>query len=218
MSFDPNDTQNVFATKSQAHRNRFLEEGPFWRGFADNPTDDYLTGKMLFACMMRISGMRRLESLLAEPDAKTYAINRRQKLEIPEKPFHDALEATATHQLGPAYKGVKIPRTPRIKLDSLITRREGSLAQEEKMLEFIADRASNGLDIGKPRSESLWLAHQNQQMLLGLFTSMVLYSAQQRGGDIRTVPLLEPKSITLDPKVIYPFVVSASRARINFVD
>ena len=157
--------------------------------------------------------MRRLESLLTEPDAKTYASKRRQNLAIPGSAFHSAIEATATHQFGSAYKGVKIPRTPRIKQESLVVRREGSLAQEERMLAFIAGRASNGLDVGQPQSESLWLTQQNQQMLLELFTSMVLYSAQKRDCDIRSVPLLEPKSITLDPKVIYPFVNSANKAR-----
>ncbi len=81
------------------------------------------------------------------------------------------------------------------------------------MLKFVSHRAHIGRDVGKQQSESLDFVAENQQALLRLLIDMVLYVAQHRQNDVQNVPLLEAKSITLDPKLIYPFAEQARLAR-----
>ncbi len=185
FSFPSTDPQNIAATKAISHTSRFMNNGAWFIPFESDPTNEDTTSKMMFACFMRASGARKNV-------AYTHALGQENFTDYLTNPanFSGAriliASALAKH---PDSIGIEIIRDTNDKTIGIVD-------------ETICKIASSG---GKFSVESRRLARSFEQNTLAVLTDYAIFAAQFRDGDVSKVPALEPKSISLDPAIIYPF-------------
>jgi len=201
----PTETSNIFGQKGMGHIQRFSPNNPFWAWFEAEPVKDAAAGKMAFAALMKLSGCRRKLAYLNASDAENYQILRSDLATTPTK----FIAGRAEKILGQSYVSDS-------EIDGLIHRDNVSVPFLREVANDIMTSALNAdqemhnwASNPSPKdvatiTEDAVMAEQNHcvDFLIGI----TALGASLRGGDIARAPVLEPRSITLDPAVIYPFV------------
>jgi hypothetical protein len=206
MQFPINDPRNTSATKGLSHLSRFQEGHSFWDSFALDPTDDFAAGRITFAAMMMLSGVRRNLAYVHGGSEKGY-LSWRQK--------HAGLAPDAIGRItgmflrtsgGPPHGNTiserSVPAPTLEDLRGVIASAEVSTFITKEMLTFWA---KSPRDPGMTRGAIESLQHEEAEYTK-LVVSFAAFNAGLREGRLSRVPLLEPRSITTDPDVIYPFV------------
>jgi hypothetical protein len=198
-SFD--DQSNVPAHKAKSHHDRFIS----WITAYKEPglkNSDPLTARLIFACLMNISGGYRTQCLLEAVDAAGYTRRREQQpvgvdmlTVVAEELTLDKLAAVAS-------------MSEDERLDAIIGR---SLAANTTALDLYksiylpATRPEESKDNWTPGSDSQTIATKKiQTMWTGLAAAHVVVAASFRNDKYAAVPFLEPMSITDTQGCIYP--------------
>jgi hypothetical protein len=182
---DPN---NILASKAISHSQRFWSNHLWVQGALETPSHDYLAGRMMFACMMRVSGARNLIGhVLADNQEEFYSIR------------------IGTDK----YRTTEEIITARVsELTGMHVNEDVIAATNSKTME-VSESTFRGLSGRDTRdvltSQELNLARDFEKSTLDTLVDYAVFFSQFRQGDIQLVPSLEPKSITLEPAVVYPF-------------
>lgn len=180
--------------KVEGHYNRLTA---WTEQFAKESANDYLTARQLFAAQMHLSGLFRMQCQILARSQEEYEKRR----------------------FGSYPLGINVSKH----VNDILTERFGKfpvssdLSQETVRLEQLVSATTelndrNYSDLNKmssytrPRKAGTIIKLQRMQReWLNLSTDYILYAAQIRGGNLSTVPFLEPKSYSDSPQVYYPF-------------
>jgi hypothetical protein len=185
--------QNI--RKTNSHYDRLVLWTP---QFAENPADDFLTARQLFCAQMYLSGMFRQECFVVASDEAEYRF-RRFGGQVLGVDINTVIENKLASQDTPVSlqtltdTTLKTNKLTNSKLRQLHDRNrtEGTLFNYVRFL--------------NSRGEWLKALSELQGEWLDLSVDYILHAAEVRDGDISKVPFLEPKSISDDPQIYYPF-------------
>lgn len=187
LGLDPHDPQNHQASKYFSHHNRQR----FWgEAFIAEPENDYFAARHIFNGLMAASGTRRKMSYMSAASANEYTTQRQAKT---GSNIDTAKRVQATLASQPL--GVSAAEAQAISIQAF-----------EKCRTVLDDlRQRVPQDFGKESSPAIDLLKELQGDWIHVVTSGIQAAARYRGNDLTRVPFLEPKSITNDPDVYYPF-------------
>lgn len=185
---------NWAVTKHQSHMDRYPV---WWEAFALDPSDDYQSARILFNALMQVSGMYRDQCYIQASDQEDYLARRAKIVGInPQQPVALGLR-------------VLVPETgdfslADLEIESLDERRKEAMVIGELAVKKMCERLFHKDDLGAQDSVSVRETMSAQYSWLSFATDCVVLAAKIRKGELGAVPFLEAKSISDDPKVIYP--------------
>jgi hypothetical protein len=180
------DARNISAQKATSHANRFMNNGTWFASYEAHPSDDSAAGKMVFACLMRLSGARKNVGYTHSSDQESFI----EYLNNPDN--YSASRLIIAQELASSPSPITFDRIREIN--------NRTIDVHNRTFDHY------GLDAnGKFTTESGYAARFFEADTLRTLTNYALLCAEQRGGDLQQVPALEPMSISLNPAVIYPF-------------
>lgn len=191
----PQTTGNLNDYKHANHHNRQR----FWgQALIEEPGNDYLTARHIFNALMQVSGNSRMMRWLIAKNQAEY-----DQLKVADNIVGIEVEPVVASLI----------KTKQMAGDSasmVVTSAEESHQQsmdafvdKEATIHYIYERAPN--DFGTSHSPSLARLATTQELWVGVVADSILMAAGYRGGELEAVPFLEPKSISDDPQVYYPF-------------
>lgn len=188
---------NWTASKDKSHLDRLPK---WWEAYAEDPTNDYQSARVLFASLMFVPGAYRNQCYIQAQNAAQYGQRRSKAIGI-------NLQRTIIDHLATV-----LPRSGNfshadINLELLNTRRiKVATGVGETATKSMIDRLEAGLDLGQEKSPAVETMLDAQREWIAFATDCVALAAKIRRGELAKVPFLEPKSISADPppKVIYP--------------
>jgi hypothetical protein len=191
--------------KTEGHYNRLK----LWTTqFAEDVEDDYITARQIFAIHMELSGMFRIQCFVRSG---------------PNERFYRNLRFNSGRSLGTDIN--KQVRTRLLEHSSYIPDRSDLTTYtigHDELLEITGDYNESLYQylkkLGsreKPDSpmrkvQTIQRLQNIQRDWLNLATDYIIFAGQQRGGQLSNVPFLEPKSISDNPGVYYPFTSGTS--------
>jgi hypothetical protein len=181
----PGEPHNLSSAKIRAHTSRLHVTHPFWLSFAEFPESDFASGRLLFTTFMLLSGNRRRASYLEATSQTEYNMLRTLRAPLPNDYFDAGLSRL----------GQGVPT-----LDDLRDLADAAISSTPALEAAIHDAVLRD----SPRDaleENERLGRDITELAIGI----IAFAGAMRSG-IESVPVLEPRSITLDPAVIYPFV------------
>lgn len=162
-----------------------MNDGVWFSPMEGDPGDDGATAKMMFACLMRVSGSRKNIGY-------TTAENPEQFAKIMSEPASfSACRLILSQELSTAPEELSIGHLRQVN--------EATIATFYDVFDRI-HRQNGGF--GPDARSAAREFHSDTLRTLANYAS---FAAHVRGGNLKAVPALEPKSITLDPAIIYPF-------------
>jgi hypothetical protein len=192
------DQGNKNIGKNDGHYNRLK----LWTSqFEENSTDDYLTARQLFCAQMYLSGMFRLECFVVSNDEAEYRFRRfgGQVLGV------DLRKSIAG----------RFSESNTVELSRLADATNAANDQTYFTLRTLHDRNRrsdtlfNYVRFLNTRGDWFKELSSLQNTWLDLSVDYISYAAQARGKDLSKVPFLEPKSISENPQIYYPFKVTS---------
>ncbi len=200
---------NNDAEKNRSHFNR-LEE--WTTGLSDHYFDmrpeqkDYAMARQILCAQMYLSGLFRIQCHMQATDQDDYY---RRRLEGAHTGID--LGAAVADRL-PLLFGVNPPKpdggvsSAWLSFNELVGQ---TLTLNEVQRKFIKLLHATGVnDVGQEQSPTIAAGANLQKAWTGLVVDYIGYVAAERG-NLRAVPFLEPKSMTEDPQVYYPFAQAA---------
>lgn len=187
LLFPPDDSHNLNAQKSFAHTQRFMPNNPFWAWFESDPSNDEASAKMLFAAMMRLSGSRRRLSFVSATRAEDFVEQRRNITALPSEQITESL--------------TKIDTAQAANINGLRKLADISITQGISVEDILYDYRRGAVS----RDDALKATQELDTSITDITVGLIVFSADIRDGNIESVPILEPRSITKNPQVIYPF-------------
>jgi len=184
----PLDPANLLASKTLSHVQRFAPNNEFWEAFEKYPEKDAAAAKMTFAVLMKLSGTRRRLSYIQAIDSQHYLELRAKKAALSPELIEERSKSVLSDE-------VSIPRLR-------------TLANSIMVSSVRADVEIHNWAIGSANAYEAadsCLAME-QTYCLDFAIGITTFSAGLRGGDLSAAPVLEPRSISDSPGVIYPFV------------
>jgi|SRR3989344_1795495 len=186
---------NYSAIKLRSHLDRL----PFWfESFTQDPANDFLSARIVFAALMQVSGSYRNQCYLQAQDAEDYI---KKRLSKPIGTNLDHLIERRISQLLPVSREFA---EAGITIDSLDVQREAVSRIGESAVKRMCSRTKIGYDFGQQDSTSVREMIVAQSNWATFAIDAVTLAAKIRGGKLVAVPFLEAKSISDDPQVIYP--------------
>ncbi|MBI4034436.1 hypothetical protein HY380_00895 [Candidatus Saccharibacteria bacterium] len=186
--------KNYTARKLESHLSRL----PYWfEAYSYDPLDDYQSARLLFAGLMQTSGSYRNQCYLQATSAEDY-IHRRTTRSIGIN-----FQGFCQERLEELVPDGRLSKA-RINLEGLGDHVSRAISVGEAAVRRVCNRVQDGQDLGKQTSASVMEMLMAQHVWSRLVIDSVIFAAKIRNGNLQTVPFLEPKSISLDPKVIYP--------------
>lgn len=195
LSLGYGDTNNPTYAKHSSHLDRLPI---WWEAFSNDPTDDTQTGKIIFGALMFVSGAFRKQCYLQAQGTEDYTERRKQAIGIPLRNAVDVRSYTHLPSTGNF-------RSARITIEQLEERRIGAEKQSDDSLRRMLARTAAGYDIGAPDSISVREMKMDQYNWATFAVDCVIFAAKIRKGTLKSVPVLEPVTITDNPGVYYPF-------------
>lgn len=202
-----NDHRNTLTQKNHSHYNRLV----LWSGlFAeyddlDDSQKERVVAQQLFGAQMFLSGIFRIQCFLQATDQEDYY---KQRLE--GHYIGIDLERTVSDRLAELFETIPGP-TDFNKPMSLQELKHHTLAMNEQQRHCIKDLCENGsqgaAQEGSPAATAMT---DVQKGWVDLIVDYIAFAASDGGGDLSTVPFLEPKSISDDPQIYYPFAAEVS--------
>jgi hypothetical protein len=196
------DSANGNYLKSSSHVGRlrmFTEQG-----FVRQPWDDQTFAKQIFCAQMFVSGLFRNECMLISSSQEEYYERRSGKA----NPVGITIARTAGKRLrqlkdagrNPAFQ----PTTdPALTFGDLAERTHFMNNRMPRVLQLL--HTHGGREAGQEQSPTLTVLREMQGDWVSLITDYALYAAQTREGGLADVPFWEPKSISDNPQIYYPF-------------
>lgn len=182
---------NHYLEKKMAHASRFMPNGSsILSAFLDNPQDPATYPKLLFACLMKLSGENREQAALIATDQPTYLAQRFVWNQITIEEVDSLLTP----------KALTIEDIQAAAQDKIITPILGLAS-----LDF--ERGFNGTNFDAETNPVAVKMSNLRNGVLGFCLDVVAYGAQNYT-TLSQVPTLEPFSISDDPQIIYPFNLS----------
>lgn len=185
FGFPVEDPRNTAASKALSHTGRFMNTGVWYTPFESEPQDEGAAAKMLFACLMRVSGARKNVGYTHCSDQEAF-----DEFIRDGRNFSSARLIIA-QEMAQVSDPLDFSRLRKIN--------DRTIETHEQL--FCRIRLEGGSFSPDARAA----AKEFEQDTLRTLTNYVMFSAAARNGDIANVPALEPKSISLDPEIIYPF-------------
>lgn len=184
------DPTNLGGAKHFSHANRQR----FWgEGLVLEPRDDFTAARQTFNVLMQVSGCAKRMLWLGCRNQEEYDV----KKVSPNVIGIDAAPILKNY-LGLDKLTMKVSGA-----EDLNKRTLYEFERKTTTLMYIQSRAT--LDVRKPFSPSMNALKLNQGRWVRLAAHSIMSAAAYRNGDLAAVPLLEPKSISDDPAIIYPF-------------
>lgn len=192
------------------HTSHQTRQANFGQAMIEHPTEDIFVAKNIFNTLMRLSGTARRMCFYAAGDSSEY-FALKDDLAIIELLGIDmlagvarAIDARATdRQLAGEVQVVSAP-TPR---ECHTEAMDAFDATGKRYLAEVRSRVPN--DFGQLQSPSIDTLKQFFDLWSGICVDNILMAASYRGGDVARVPFWEPKSISDDPQLYYPFKSTA---------
>lgn len=193
-----NNHNNSNAEKNRSHYNRLAQwtDGltRYYEGF-DSEQRDYALARQIFCAQMYLSGLFRAQCLMQASDQEDY--------------YHRRLDGS--------FIGIDLEDTISARLDQspAITPRLDEIAERTLMLNdkqqtYVEQLHLTGRDdAGRQTSPTVNTVLALQKEWVDLVVDYAVFAANERGGKLSAVPFLEPKSISDDPQVYYPFAGAA---------
>jgi hypothetical protein len=200
------DPTNYQFQKAKSHHNRI---NSWVTAYADPKLrqDDDFTAKIIFGCLMNVSGAWRKQCYLESEDMKDYQARRQGA------PAGVNIGNFVMQELDPSSTDSYISDED---FDALIRR-----TRMVKSISLYHHKGAHRVVRGIPSDTEGAITSKNrapvrnmeavQRLWLGLAASHVVAAASVRDGDISKVPLLEPRSITDTTGLIYPFIDNPSQ-------
>lgn len=202
LSMPLDDPNNWYVAKHKSHQNR--QQKQFRELYEADIKNDYSSALSLFNVTMGMSGTARHMIALRSSSQNLY-----DKSRYDSSPsginLAEAVDARLRFRLGGEITQENIENC-NIDLEEVLTNIERAFDLIEECFGFVYLRSPDDFD--KPISESGAILDLCQSIWTEAAVDAILFAAKVRGGDITKVPLLEPKSITQEPAVIYPFSTS----------
>ncbi|HEY4964522.1 MAG TPA: hypothetical protein VIH90_07570 [Candidatus Saccharimonadales bacterium] len=191
MALPIDDSASQFFIKLYSHIQRL----PLWfDAFAEDPTNDYQTGKMIFSPLMFLSGTYRERFIFQSKSQGDYYVRKTAK---PSNLIKGLSEIVGVYTLASQNREVS--------LTSLRSTAEFCVRTALEEAKILNDRAANGEDFGQEESIAVDSTMVREFSWMGFTLDLISFARQQRGDEIASVPFLEGKSISDDPQVYYPF-------------
>lgn len=187
---DFDDPTNLNAAKVKGHYGRLRLWAPSYAGQFDN---DFASARLTFCSLMTISGSFREYCFLNAPSAEAYVAMRHQ-----QGPTSVDVRASVEDEFRAA---TSAPKEHSVRIEDLIDRTMTVNESNLRMHKLVhsAPLAKDNRDLYSvlmQRSQSLWL---------GLAAAQIMVAAELRDNDYERVPFFEPKSITDQTQLLYPF-------------
>jgi hypothetical protein len=188
------DPANKNTLKNDGHYNRLKIWTP---QFAENSMHDYLTARQLFCAQMYLSGMFRSECFVTSRGEEEYRFRR-----------------FGGHGIGIDLEKRTVDRLASnkpVELDELIGRTDEANEQTNAIIRELHNRNRragtlfNYIKFINSRDDWLQALSLLQETWLDVSIDYITYAAEVRGNDLSKVPFLEPKSISDNPQIYYPF-------------
>lgn len=204
LPFD--DDRNYSTQKTRGHHTRLID----WvTHYGDFLTDDWYTGRLLFAPLMEIAGGWRMQCFFEATDAVDYW-HRRHEL----GPSGIDMQAVTAAELGSPRTSLLVELDPEERIAHITTRtletNDESLKLHQSVYAWAAAHPSTEGPMASPDDEPVMAMREVQTVWAGLLVAHIAVAASFRDGNYARVPFLEPKNITDVTKVIYPLRASES--------
>ncbi len=186
--------------KFNSHHSRLID---FTAAFHQHPSDPYIFARQMFCILMCTSGAFREQARLGATDQEDYLKRRRST----ESPIGINLLDTVVDRVW-WHRFMKNINEP---LDSAALVEETLHTNQvtSEWMEFLKSRGK--ADLQKDPSETIEMAKIAQTLWVNLAVDYALFWEKQNDQPFgyADTPILEPKSITHGPEIIYPFRRSA---------
>lgn len=193
LPFDSANNWN--AQKAKGHYERLLKWTLLPEEQPQLVENDAFLGQQTWAALMFVSGAYRRQCFFQAADPEDYTHRRKD-----EGPAAVDLEAIAREHLATGPQVTVYKDTPWGRLQQATL----NLNEESfKAAKLVHECGVPGL--GREDSEAVRLLTELQEKWAGLAVDYMAFAAQRAGKDWQAVPLLEPKSVSQDPQIYYPF-------------
>lgn len=188
------DPLNLPASKHSNHHNRQR----FWGNAHEiEPDNDFAAGRHLFNILMQVSGLAKRLCYVKATSMEHYFGLKTDPGVIGIDPFPVVLGKIMTRQAAtpPNLLALDVPELQTATLDQFSEIKE----------DFDGLRDDIEADFGQPESPTVGKLRAIQMKWVRLVTDGVLTLMANRDGRLIKVPVLQPKSISDEPEVYYPF-------------
>lgn len=194
MSCD--DPTNMPIAKHDGHRNRQRIWGDL---LVLEPENDYVAGRHIFNLLMEASGAAKRMCYLAATDQEHYIKLKSSPTVLGIEPYTVVIDSMRKAQVD---NGLRVNDASEIQAITLRT-----FADVRQDFDALRERVETDYD--QPESPTMNKLRDIQTKWVRLVTNSILSSMAYRGGLLERVPVLEPKSISDEPAVFYPFTEAA---------
>jgi hypothetical protein len=200
LPFD--DFRNQDAGKARSHYDRLATWTLASEEYPDLLQDDYFIARQMFCAQMFISGAFRKQCFLEAGNAEEYIQKRKN-----HGPTGINIEESVTtrlndHQTGNAFLREPYKNTPEAQLiEKTLHANDTGLELSKDTHSTIISNPDSKVDVAIP------LLMHAQDMWSRLIVDYIFYSALSKNGQLDNVPMLQPKSISENPQIYYPFKI-----------
>jgi len=188
----------------QKHRSHVFNRMPvWWEAFITTPPNhpkyDEMAAQIGFNALMQVSGTWRMQCYEQAADAEDY-LRRRQSQPMGFDPTAAVTDRLATHLSAGTWEDTADFQKENnyIDINKLDHRRQRAIRVGDRAVRTICERVA--VDLGQERSKSVREMLDAQYNWITLTADYVTLLAKVKDGDLMAVPLLEPKSISAEPK------------------
>jgi hypothetical protein len=198
------DPHNTVAQKNRSHHNRLVQWTSLFLqayGEATPKTKDELLANQMFCAQMYLSGLFRTQCFMQARDQADYYERR-----LGGDYIGIDLEQTVSNRLNHLFVATPPPEQFDQQTSSVKELAYTTLALNEQQTHFIKTLYESGhLDAGQQESSTISDGMELQRSWVNLVVDYAVFAASEHDGKLSTVPFLEPKSISDDPQIYYPF-------------
>jgi|GEM_PF-5312164 len=173
------------------------------QGFVRRPWDDQVFARQIFCAQMFVSGLFRNECMLLSSNQEEYL--KRRGGTNPVGISIAQVVGNRLRQLKDAGKNPAFQLTtkPTITFGDLAERTHFMNNRMPRVLQLLHTYGAD--EVSREQSPTVTMLRETQKDWISLATDYILYAAQTREGGLADVPFWEPKSISEDPQIYYPF-------------
>lgn len=177
--------------KALSHANRFRPEtAGFMGAFLQDPKNPEAFARLLFASLMLVSGRNRELALAQATNQTDYA---RRRLGLARNLSLEDMQPPSCINLQQVNANSMMNRADTLVVKPIL-----------KSIEYFQSEDCLPEHFGVEDSPAIKLHNDIRQKSLAYYTLALCYG-QDTFGSLKDIPVLEPFSISFDPKIIYPF-------------
>jgi hypothetical protein len=198
LPFDDDNNQN--AGKARSHYDRLFRWSLDTEQYPDFFQDDYWLARQMFCAQMFISGAYRKQCFIEANVSKDYLKRRKSQGPAGIDILSSISRRLDEYSSGNPFPDHQYKNTPEAQLINRTLRINNMSLEVSKAVhsECMGNTPTNN-------NHAVKLLGAVQGLWTELIVDYIVYAAQQKGGKIEDVAMLEPKSISENPKMYYPF-------------